>query len=315
MCETGVVILPILAMAAGLGLAIWASRRALDAASALGASVGLSPLVIGVTIVAIGTDLPEIANSVVASATGHGDVNVGNSVGSVVTQSTLVLGMLCILGGLESTRRFVTTVGGLTVLALLTGAVLFADGRFGRADGALLVAFWVVGTIVIQRPGSVGVAEVAIQAVDDGRPTRTLATLTVLFLGLVGVGSTIAVEAFTRLAEAWGMPEYLLSFFLLSLGTSMPELVVDIQALRQGQGQLALGDILGSSFIDATLAPGLGPLLFPTVLGADVARASVIVAIVVATVTVLLARDRRHGRPTGLVLILLYASLYPALIT
>ncbi len=305
----------VLTMAAGLGLAIWASQRALDAASALGVAIGMSPLVIGVTIVAIGTDLPEIANSIIASIAGHGDVNTGNSIGSVVTQSTFVLGVLCIVGGLESTRRFVITVGSLTVLALLTGAVLFADGRFSRSDGALLVVFWVVGTIIVQRPGAVGSVESTAEIGSEDRRTRTLVARTVLFLGLVGVGSTIAIESFTRLAETWGAPEYLLSFFLLSAGTSMPELVVDVQALRRREGRLALGDVLGSSFIDATLAPGIGPLLFPTDLGGSVSRASVLVAVVVAIVTVLLARDRRYGRATGLVLMLLYLSLYPALIT
>lgn len=300
----------------GLVIAIMASRRALDAASEVGRGLGLSPFVLGVTIIAVGTDLPEIANSIVSSSTGHGDINVGNSVGSVVTQSTLVLGALCVVGGLKSTRRFVITTGSLTVLALLIGASLFADGQFNRSDGALLVATWLVGTFIIQRPTPRQRAE------GSGRPLadksvhmRRSIQRTVLFLALVGVGATIAVESFTRAAEQFGVPEYLLSFFVLAAGTSLPELVIDLRALRQGEGELAMGDLLGSSFVDATLSPGIGPILFPTALGSGLVRGNLVVAAVIAAVTVLLVRHTSHRWPTGLVLIILYLALYPALLT
>lgn len=290
----------------GLTFAIWASRRALDAAVELGAKLGLSSFVIGVTIVAVGTDLPEVANSIIASAADHGDVNVGNSIGSVVTQMTIVLGVLCFVGRLETSRRFILTVGGMTVLALLTGAVLFSDGWFGRADGALLVAFWVVGTFVIQRPAA------------RHRPTMTesdamgwLVARTAFYLAMVGVGATVAVESFTQGAEILGVPEYLLSFFVLAAGTSLPELVVDYRALRQGAGELAMGDLLGSSFVDATLSPGIGPILFPTALSSGVERGNLAAAIVVAAVTVLLLRSPVPTRWTGVGLILLYAVMYP----
>ena len=296
-------------VATGLLVAIWASRHALDAAVKLGAHLGLSSFVIGVTVVAVGTDLPEIANSIIASARGHGDLNVGNSIGSVVTQATVVLGALCFVGRLESTRRFVVTVGVMTILALLTGALLFSDGRFSRADGALLLAFWVGGTFIIQRP----TPREDIGAVEAGR-TRRLVGQALLFLALVGVGATVAVESFTRVAEDLGAPEYLLSFFVLAAGTSLPELVIDFRALRQGSGDLAMGDLLGSSFVDATLSPGIGPILFPTALSAGVWRGSLIAAVVVTAVTLLLIRSPSPTRWTGAALIGLYLVLYPALL-
>jgi len=87
----------ILAAVAGLSLAVWSSGRTLDSAVSLARRLGLSPFIIGMTIIAIGGDLPEIANSITASAQGHGDLNVGDSIGSVVTQLTLVAGLLCFL--------------------------------------------------------------------------------------------------------------------------------------------------------------------------------------------------------------------------
>lgn len=275
----------------------------------LGAHLGLSAFVIGVTIVAVGTDLPEVANSIIASARDHGDLNVGDSTGSVVTQLTAVLGVLCFVRGLESTRRFILTVGVMTVLSLLTAAVLFADGRFNRADGALLVAFWLGGTFIIQRP-----TERIVRPAKEPGVTRQLVGRTLLFLSLVGLGATVAVESFTRAAEALGAPEYLLSFFVLAAGTSLPELVIDYRALRQGSGELAMGDLLGSSFVDATLSPGIGPLLFPTALSAGIARGSLVAALIVAAATVLLIRSPRPTRWTGIALIGLYLAMYPLLL-
>jgi len=298
-------------ISAALGLlgAIWASGHALDAAVKLGAHLGLSAFVIGVTIVAVGTDLPEVANSIIASARDHGDLNVGDSTGSVVTQLTAVLGVLCFVRGLESTRRFILTVGVMTVLSLLTAAVLFADGRFNRADGALLVAFWLGGTFIIQRP-----TERIVRPAKEPGVTRQLVGRTLFFLSLVGLGATVAVESFTRAAEALGAPEYLLSFFVLAAGTSLPELVIDYRALRQGSGELAMGDLLGSSFVDATLSPGIGPLLFPTALSAGIARGSLVAALIVAAATVLLIRSPRPTRWTGIALIGLYLAMYPLLL-
>ena len=292
----------------GMALAVWSSRLALDAATELGAAVGLSPFIIGVTIVAVGTDLPEIANSLVASASGHGDLNVGDSIGSVVTQATLVLGILCLSGKMISTRNFVVTVGALTVLALLLGAAFVSDQQFSRTDGALLIALWLAGTFIIQRP------EPILEREETTRTSRRLVWRTLIFLVLVGLGAAIAVESFTSATSELGLPEYLMSFFVLALGTSLPELVVDARALRRGQGELAMGDILGSSFVDATLSPGIGPLLFPTALSSGLARGSIVAAVVVAIVTVLLARDGRQRWPVGVALILLYLLLYPALI-
>ena len=111
-------------MLVGLGLTVVASQRTLDAAQSMARSLGLSPFLVGMTVVALGTDLPEIANSITASATGHGDVNVGDSIGSSVTQITLVLGLLCLFNRVPTERRFVAVAGPTTVVAVLLGALL-----------------------------------------------------------------------------------------------------------------------------------------------------------------------------------------------
>ena len=132
---------------------------------------------------------------------------------------------------------------------------------------------------------------------------------------LVGAGATAAVEAFVQLAESFSVPEYLLTFFVASIGTSLPELMVDVTALRRGERDLAIGDIFGSSLVDATLSIGIGPVVAPTVINSDLAvRGSLLAMAALAAVTLLLTFVRRHDWKTGLALLGIYAAMYLALL-
>ena len=137
------ILLWLLLFVAAVTLVFFASRSAIDAAVELADRLGISTFVIGLTVVAIGTDLPEIANSIAASVSGHGDLNVGDSVGSAATQITLVLGLLPLAAGpFAIDRRRLVPIGALTAVALAIGLLLVQDGRLSRFDGFLLCAAW-----------------------------------------------------------------------------------------------------------------------------------------------------------------------------
>lgn len=296
-----------LAMCAGLALAILASRRTLTAARSLAELLGLSPILIGMTIVAFGTDLPEIANSITASATGHGDVNVGDSIGSTVTQITLVMGILCLMTTVRAERRVVAIGGLVMVIALGVGALLMTDNQLGRSDGIILMSFWLIGSIAVQRGSRLDLARQA--SLFERGVVANLGEL-VVGLGGVALGSVVAVWAFTAGAEDIGVPEYATSFLVLSIGTSLPELIVDGRAIRSGEGGLALGGIIGSSFLDATVSLGIGPALFPVEVSSDAVRGSFIaMGIVTAAILILLSRAH-HGRRSGVALLVTYAVGY-----
>lgn len=297
----------------GLAVALGASRRAVAHASILAFGLRIPPFIIGVTLLAIGTDLPEIANSIVASVTGHGDVNVGDSIGSTVTQVTLILGLLPLVGGsFIAGRARVMVTGTLTVVALGIGAALLRDGYLSRADGAILVAAWLLSSIIVWR-NAPPAAQPAITVPGRRRSRHAIAALG--YLVLVGAGATAAVQAFVQLAEAFSVPEYLMTFFAASIGTSMPELMVDLTALRRGQRDLAVGGIFGASLVDATLSIGIGPLLAPTLVDSTLAvRGSLWAMAALATVTVLLTVVKRHDWKTGLVLLGVYAATYVVLL-
>jgi cation:H+ antiporter len=303
-------VLAAIAVAGGFLSAVLASRRAVANTVELAAGTRIPRFVIGFTLLAVGTDLPEIANSIASSVTGHGDLNVGDSVGSTATQVTLVLGLLPIIAAASfaiSRRRFVR-VGALTVVALLLGAALMLDGHVSRTDALILLAMWAVGSVLTFSRAPQG-TQLDLPLAARGKLAKVGVVL--VALAVVGVGALSAVWGMTVLAEAMSVPEYVIAFFGASIGTSLPELIVEFTAVRQGQSELAIGDALGSSFVDATLSIGAGPLIAPVAVTSSlVVRGSLTAAGAVVMVVALLAARRRHDWVTGLVLVLIYLAFY-----
>jgi len=299
---------------AGLAAALAASELAISYTRALAAGLGAPPFVVGVVLVAVGTDLPEIANSIASHLQDQGDVNVGDSVGSTLTQYTFVLGLFpLVAGALVIARRQVGLLTVLTIGGLTITTVFVLDGYLSRIEGLALVAAWGLGTYLTTRLLSSGPSDDPPAVRLTGKLPQALVVLGAL--GLVGAGATLAVHSLVRLAEALGVPEFVLAFFGAPVGTSLPEIIVDVTALLRGAPGIALGDALGSSFVDSTLSIGVGPLVAP----ADVtARLAVVgttyTLLAVATVGSALVWRRRHDRVSAAVLIGLYALSYAVLL-
>jgi cation:H+ antiporter len=298
----------------GLTVALLASSRAVDYTRALAASLGAPAFVVGVALVSIGTDLPEIANSISAHLQGEGDINVGDSVGSVLTQYTLVLGLFpLVVAFLPITRRQALPVTAMTMIGLAITVVFVADGWLGRWEGLVLVSAWLAFTWIVVRavPGLVP---------DEPPPVHHRGRLVqvgiiIFALGLVGFGATVAVRALVRIAELAGVPEFALAFFGASIGTSAPEIVVDITALRRGAPGIAFGDALGSSLVDSTLSIGIGPLVAPAEVTPRLAIVGSVYALTaVALVGGVLAARRRHDRWSAIFFVALYLLAYLVLI-
>jgi cation:H+ antiporter len=308
------VALQLFLLVGGLAVAIVASDRAVAYTRALAAALGAPPFIVGVALVSIGTDLPELANSVAAHVQGEADVNVGDSVGSTLTQYTLVLGLFpLVVARIAVGRAQAGIVTALTVLGLVLTTLTVADGNLGRLDGVLLVLAWAVFTFVVVKalPSEAQDRPPAVR--HKSRPRQ--AGIVLLTLGFVGFGATVAVRALVRLAELVGVPEFVLAFFGASLGTSAPELVVDVTALLRGAPAIALGDAMGSSLVDATLSIGLGPIVAPGDVTTRLAvTAALYSAVAIAIAGSLLAVRRVHDRVNGAVLLALYGLAYVVVI-
>ncbi|MDW3216584.1 MAG: hypothetical protein R8G01_21505 [Ilumatobacteraceae bacterium] len=305
----------VVALVVGVVGASYGSRRAVTGALAVADEMGWSKGLIGATLVAIGTDLPEIANSISASLTGHGDLIVGDATGSALTQITLILAILVVaaakMGNVsqDTGTELAVAIGALTVVACLGIAWAVSDGELGRFDGLLLVSFWVSSVLILGR------WQRETKVVPDG-PRLGLGRAVAMLMGwlaVVGAAATLVVRSFVELTDAIGVPELVASTVVLALGTSLPELVVDWTAIRRGATALAFGDIFGSSLVDASLSIGIGPLFRSTEVSGDAVTSVLIVAAGVALATYVWRRQRTSTQ-TALQLATVYVVCIAALI-
>lgn len=299
---------------AGALVLIVSSGKTVDQLIKLSKIIGLSTFTIGFVVASIGSDMPEIINSLISSYLGHGDISVGDSYGSVMTQITLILGLIpffctfCRL--IPSTFKY---VGAAEVGVLLISILLAADGQVTRLDAAFLIVLWGVSMIVLRKFAEQRVVlDESIELEEEPRENlpRIIGWLAVGFVG-IGIGSYAVIESAVVISRYLGVSEYLISFFLISLGTSLPELVVEVAAIRKKHFDLAVGDIIGSCLVDATLAIGFGPLFFPI----EVSGYSVLITglyAVFASIVVVGVLSWRgvHDKRTGALFILVYLMSY-----
>jgi cation:H+ antiporter len=294
---------------AGIGILAYCSERGVNHAVRLAGAFGVPTIVVGVLVVSIGTDLPEIANSIMSSVMGHGDLNVGDSLGSCLTQITLVLGLVGIVsGGFRVDREEILELGRSTLMGLLLAILLVRTNYVSRLDAAILLVGYVLLVIAVRRHLSKNYQGEVAEA--SGRTHFHLFMLLVYMSG-IALGAYMLVTSAVSLSRALSIPEYVISFFVLAVGTSLPELVVDLAAARKGEFGLAMGDVIGSCIVDSTLSIGIGPLISPIELGGGLAFTSGIWTFVVsAIVFVVLGLRGRMDRKIGAFFVLLYLLSY-----
>lgn len=240
-------------------------------ASALAAAVRISPLVIGLTVVAFGTSSPELAVSLKAALSGQGDLSLGNVVGSNICNVLLILGLSAAVAPLLVSSRLVRfdvpVMIGVSVAVLLLGL----DGEIGRADGLLLVAGVVVytGWLILQsRRESGAVREefaerMAEEAPSGGRPVLRQVGWIVLGLALLTGGSHVLVGGATDIARLLGVGELVVGLTIVAVGTSLPELVTSVVASIRGQRDIAVGNVVGSNLFNLLAVLGIAAAASP----------------------------------------------------
>jgi cation:H+ antiporter len=295
----------------GILLMIFASKKTIDYSIELASALNIPPLIIGVVFISIGTDLPEIINSVLSNYLGHADISIGDSMGSVLSQLTLIFGILPFFGGpIKFKRREMAVIGSCLILALIFLFVIFEKGTFTRLNAFFLIASLGLFTIITTTSIAKEDFETPNALVTDKRKRILILLISILLIG-VAVGSVLIINSVIKLAEDIHIPEYYISFFIVGIGTSLPELFVDITAIRKKQYNIAIGDILGSCLVDATLSIGIGQFLFPQKVSTKLANQTVLYTIVVAAIVIIFLYIRRKlDKKTGFLFVILYFLSY-----
>jgi len=298
----------------GVVIIIFSSRFAVKNSALLATALGISPLIIGVTLVSIGTDISEIFNSIISCSLYHGDINVGDSVGSDLTQLTLVFGLLpLVCGAFHVNRKDIIILGSCEALSLLLIFSIVEKGYITRLNALFMVFSLVIYFWLIYNANKESIMH-RVELIETTQPTKSKKIL-LLFaaIGFVGVtaGSYAIVQSVIFISQALSIHEYIISFFILSIGTSLPELVVDIHALRHGHHSIAIGDIVGSCIVDSTLSIGIGLFFFPQAVTAELAVPTVLYTLVVSLIVfVVVAARQKMDKKSGVFFIFLYAMAY-----
>ncbi len=246
--------LVILLFALGLLLVVKGGDFFVDAASWMAEASGIPKFIVGATIVSVATTLPEMLVSMIAAAGGKVDMAVGNAVGSVTCNTGLIMGLLVVfMAGTVKRSQF-----GVKSLLMIAAAVVLAafgfSGSLGTVPSVLLLILF---ALFIAENLITGRREMGANA--DERPEVTRQTLTrnvILFIvGTAGIviGAQLMVDNGSALATALGVPEAIIGVTMIAVGTSLPELVTAITAIRKRQSQLSVGNIIGANIIDLTV--------------------------------------------------------------
>lgn len=268
----------ILLFIGGVGVLYFGAEWLVRGASRLARSLGVSPIVVGLTVVSMGTSAPELVISIVASLQGNPDLAVGNVMGSNLANIGLVLGISAILRPLHVSTKVVMreVVVMVVITALLLPLIL--DSQIGRLEGSLLVTMLVVYlTYVVWRsrkddPEAPHVEQQQETGDLSSRMILRHSALTVVgALGLV-LGAFAIRESAVALAEAMGISELVIGLTLVSIGTSLPELATCAVAALRHEADIAVGNILGSNIFNITFVLGVTSILSPLGFHPDVLR-------------------------------------------
>jgi len=270
-------LLYVLSMLAGLGLLIWGADRMVVGAAVTANNMGVSPMLVGLTVVGFATSAPEILVSAAAALHGSPHLAIGNALGSNIANLGLVAGFTAIIQPLavrsQTLSRELPVMLAVSVLPVL----LFPDQTLGRADGIFLLLVFIGFLYWIIKLGIKTHGHDPIEAeYSDDIPTGISPGKAWLWiavgLALLVLGSEFLVSGAKGFAQALGISELVVGVTVLAIGTSLPELAVSLVSIRKGHHGLALGNIIGSNAFHTLAVLGIAATIHPTTLDLDTVR-------------------------------------------
>jgi cation:H+ antiporter len=273
--------------------------------------LGVSELLIGLTLVGFGTSAPELLTSVNAALAGSPGIAVGNVIGSNIANVLFILGVVAIARPVPVPRAAVTRDGAAMVIAtavlMVVGIVFGAiSTMLGGAFVVLLIAYVVQAWLAERRGGPAAELHAAEAAAVDGRalPMWAYFAMAAVGIGLLGFGADFLVEGAITVATALGVSQTTIGLTIVAVGTSLPELVASLAAALRGRSDVAFGNIVGSSIYNILGILGVTALITPIDFPADLAvRDWVALAIATALLVIFAWTGRKIGRGEGVVLL------------
>jgi cation:H+ antiporter len=252
----------------GLVLLIWSADRFIFGASAVARNSGISPMIIGLTIVAMGSSAPEMLVSATAAWQGRLDTSVGNAIGSNITNILLVIGVAALLKPIAVSSLTLRREFPLLIVCTLFGFALLADHKLIRVEGILLLVAFVSFIVLLVHWGRTAKADDPLIAEINAELPVAVSTLKAVFwiiagLALLLASSRLLVTGAVNIASSAGISDLVIGLTIIAIGTSLPELAASVIGILKGEDDLALGNIIGSNIFNILAVLGLGAVIGP----------------------------------------------------
>ena len=313
-------LIPVVLFIVGLILLIKGGDWFVEGATGIAHRFHVPELLIGATVVSIGTTLPEVMVSATSALGGHGEIAYGNALGSIICNTALIAALTIAIRPSETDRKTLKTpVIFFFIAAAIYTVVAYTTGRFSRGVGILLLAVFVIYVIInIRQVKKLPQPQTSSEPESENSNT-TAKDVFLLVIGavLIAVGANLLVDNGTLIAQALGVPESVIALTFVALGTSLPELVTAITSLAKGHGSLSLGNVIGANLFNLVLVSGTSATLAPfdipsnkTIAGMN---ASLVVDVplmlfVMAFLTLPALKREKLSRVQGIVLLVIYAA-------
>lgn len=296
-------------MLAGFVLLIKGADWFVDGASGIAAKLGIPQLVIGLTIVAMGTSAPEAAVSISAALKGNAEITIGNIVGSNILNILIILGITSVIVAVkvaDSTIKYeLPFMIAITAVLLLFG---YTGGNIKFTEGILLWVLFIAYLTYLFVMAKKNKAD-AEENIEE-KPVWKLIIFILLGLFMIVFGSNISVDGASAIAKAIGISERFIGLTIVALGTSLPELVTSVAAARKGKADIAIGNIVGSNIFNILFVVGTTSLITPVVFASNFIIDTTVAIAAGILLLIGVFRKKELGRVMGIIMLLCYVGYF-----
>lgn len=261
-------LLPFIAITAGLGVLIWSADRFVEGSASVAFHSGIPPLIIGMVIIGFGTSVPEMVVSALASFQGNPGIAIGNAYGSNIANIALILGLTAIINPIAVNSRILRNELPVLFAVTLLAAFQVFDGKISFVDAIILLGvFSSLGCLAIRLSLKEKQDSLAIEVNKEISAHQILIgkAIFLLIVGLVFLilSSRSLVWGSVEIARVFGISDTIIGLTIVALGTSLPELASSVTAARKGENDIALGNILGSNLFNTLAVVGIAGIIHP----------------------------------------------------
>jgi len=292
-----------------IGSLIWGADFIITQSEKISIKLHIPEFIIGATLIALGTSLPEMGASLAATINGKTDMAISNVIGSNILNISLVLAVIFIITtNLKPNRDFFAKDSSWALAPVMLFILMSIDGNIDKFDAILLLLLMVAYILfLVKEAHGIGIEE--IEEIKEDNGFGWIKTIALLFIGfiLVVVGAHFTVESASAIARTFGVSEWIIGIILISFGTSIPELVISVSASLKGKADMAIGNIIGSNLANITIVIGSSALIrdLPIDLTDRLVIFNIATMAIATIMLVYITANKLYSKPAGVSLLIL----------